>query len=80
MVSRPEGPRFLLETDAPYMVPGNIYNSLPGFKGRLPLCHTAMIPWVADFAAGSGAEGWDTMRIMQRANENASKVYGIPIS
>lgn len=80
MVSRPEGPRFLLETDAPYMVPGNIYNSLPGFKGRLPLCHTAMIPWVADFAAGSGAEGWHTMKIMQRANENASKVYGIPIS
>lgn len=80
MASRPEGPRFLLETDAPYMVPANIYDSLSDVKGRLPLCHTAMIPWVADFAAASGVDGWDTTRIMQRANENACKVYGITIS
>ncbi|KAI6026081.1 hypothetical protein EDC04DRAFT_2573542 [Pisolithus marmoratus] len=80
MVSRPEGPRFLLETDAPYMVPSNIYASLPEVKGRLPICHTAMIPWVADFAAASGVDGWDTARIMRRANENACKVYGITIS
>lgn len=80
MVSRPEGPRFLLETDAPYMVPANIYDSLSEVKGRLPLCHTAMIPWVADFAAASGIDGWDTARIMRRANENARKVYGITIN
>ncbi|KAI6104577.1 hypothetical protein EDD16DRAFT_1841660 [Pisolithus croceorrhizus] len=80
MVSRPEGPRFLLETDAPYMVPANLYDSLSEVKGRLPLCHTAMIPWVADFTAASGIEGWDTARIMRRANENACKVYGITIN
>ncbi|KAI6102287.1 hypothetical protein EV401DRAFT_2061234 [Pisolithus croceorrhizus] len=80
MVSRPEGPRFLLETDAPYMVPSNLYDSLSEVKGRLPICHTAMIPWVADFAAASGIDGWDTARIMRRANENACKVYGITIN
>lgn len=47
--------RILLETDAPYMIPANLYTSLtsPDMKGkRLPLCHTGMIPWTADFIAG----------------------------
>ena len=46
--------RILLETDAPYMVPSNIYPALTAvdasFKGRLPLCHTAMIPWTAELS------------------------------
>lgn len=60
--------RILLETDAPYMIPANIYASMtsPDMKGkkpkRLPLCHTGMIPWTADFVAGvlnevNGADG-----------------------
>ena len=44
-------PRILLETNAPFMVPSNMYGSLLNIKGRLPLCHSAMIPWVAEFAA-----------------------------
>ncbi|KAG8215670.1 hypothetical protein J3R82DRAFT_7544 [Butyriboletus roseoflavus] len=29
----PAGPRILLETDAPFMVPSNLYGSLPGSSG-----------------------------------------------
>ncbi|KIJ19643.1 hypothetical protein PAXINDRAFT_166738 [Paxillus involutus ATCC 200175] len=77
MVASPGGPRILLETDAPYMIPANLYASLPEVRGRLPLCHTAMIPWVADFTAGVVGDGWGTAKIMQRANKNAQLVYGI---
>ena len=69
--------RIILETDAPYMVPTNVYSVLSGMKGRLPLCHTAMIPWTADFVAGILGEGWDATRVMEIARENARKVYGI---
>lgn len=75
-----DGLRILLETDAPFMVPSNIYGSLPELKGRLPLCHTAMIPWVADFTAGVIGSGWGSANVMQRANQNARFVYGIDIS
>lgn len=49
----PESLRILLETDAPFMVPGNLYNDLPNIgKGKkLPICHSAMIPWTAKFVA-----------------------------
>ncbi|KAI4527735.1 Metallo-dependent hydrolase [Schizophyllum commune Loenen D] len=69
--------RIILETDAPYMVPTNVYSVLSGMKGRLPLCHTAMIPWTADFVAGILGDGWDATRVMEIARENARKVYGI---
>ena len=69
-------PRILLETDAPFMVPSNIYPSLPT-PGRLPLSHSGMIPWVADAAAGVLGEGWDAARVMRCANENARAVYGV---
>jgi len=54
--------RIVLETDAPYMIPANLYASLtsPEMKGkRLPLCHTGMIPWTADFVAAvlNGSDG-----------------------
>lgn len=72
------GPRILLETDAPFMVPSNLYNSIPEIKGsRLPLCHTAMIPWVAEYTAGKAGHPWNGADIMKRANENAKRVYGI---
>lgn len=72
------GLRILLETDAPYMVPANVYDVLPPLKGaKLPLCHSAMIPWTAEFVANVAERGWDTERVMRVARENARKVYGV---
>ncbi|KAH6897714.1 hypothetical protein BKA70DRAFT_1528276 [Coprinopsis sp. MPI-PUGE-AT-0042] len=70
--------RIVLETDGPYMVPANLYESIPAIKGmylpipslcelailrcvvgkKLPLCHTAMIPWTSQFIANVAGEGW----------------------
>ena len=78
MSAKPDSPlRILLETDAPYMVPANIYDTLPAVKGRLPLCHTAMIPWTADFVADIAGGTWDAEKVMTVARENARKVYGV---
>ncbi|KAF9524801.1 hypothetical protein CPB83DRAFT_860715 [Crepidotus variabilis] len=50
--------RILLETDAPYMVPSTLYEDLPEIKGKkLPVCHSAMIPWTAKFVANVANEG-----------------------
>lgn len=75
--------RIVLETDAPFMVPGNIYKSIPplGKSGsRLPLCHTAMLPWTAEFVAGvtkeAGAD-YDANRVMIEARENARRMYNV---
>jgi TatD DNase family protein len=79
----PDSLRILLETDAPYMIPSNLYSSLtlasPDLKGKkLPLCHTGMIPWTAEFVAGLiGQEEWDTGRVMKVAKDNAKAVYGV---
>lgn len=79
--------RILLETDAPYMVPANLYDDLPAIKGKkLPVCHSAMVPWTAKFVAnvangGAGlvqTEGrWTADEVMRVARENARKVYGV---
>jgi TatD DNase family protein len=78
--------RIVLETDAPFMVPSNIYAAIPELgsssrAGRLPLSHAAMIPWtaacVAEVANEAGGEGWDVPRVLAVARENARKVYGI---
>ncbi|KAH9840197.1 uncharacterized protein C8Q71DRAFT_746277 [Rhodofomes roseus] len=80
--------RILLETDAPFMVPSNLYDTaLKGVKGRLPLSHSAMIPWTAEFVAGvanemmaevvEGRPSWDVERVMQVARENARNMYGV---
>jgi len=73
--------RIVLETDAPFMVPGNIYQSLPEVKGRrLPLCHTAMLPWTAEFVACVASEvggSWDVEAIMRTSRDNARCMYGI---
>ena len=73
--------RIVLETDAPFMVPGNIYQSLPAVKGkRLPLCHTAMLPWTAEFVSRVANEAggpWDMEAIMRISRENARQMYGI---
>ena len=79
--SSPETLRIVLETDAPFMIPGNLYTSLPEIKGRrLPLCHTAMLPWTAEFVARVANEvggSWDIESVMKVARENARKMYGI---
>ncbi|KAK2460491.1 hypothetical protein APHAL10511_007497 [Amanita phalloides] len=70
--------RILLETDAPYMVPATIYDSLPPLKGaRLPLCHSAMIPWTAEFVASVAGPAWDAEKVMREARENARRMYGV---
>lgn len=73
----PAAPRIVLETDAPYMVPANIYGSLSTMKGRLPLCHTAMIPWTAEFVAEVAGGEWDVERVLELGKANAHHVYGI---
>lgn len=71
--------RIVLETDAPYMIPTNIYPALPAIKGggRLPLSHPGMIPWTAEFVAGVAGDAWDVDRVMREARVNAKAVYGI---
>jgi len=79
-------PRILLETDAPFMTPSNLYNTLPALKNRrLPLSLTSMIPWTAEFVARVANEGdaeesdsaWDVESVMRVARENAKRVYGV---
>ncbi|KAJ8495583.1 hypothetical protein ONZ45_g12790 [Pleurotus djamor] len=69
--------RILLETDAPYMVPANIYDTLTSIKGKLPICHTAMIPWIAQFVASILGDQWTAEKVMKVARENARFVYGV---
>ena len=75
--------RILLETDAPFMTPSNVYNTLKDLKGRLPLSHSAMIPWTAEFVAevaneaAPGDRTWDILRVMRESRENAKKMYGV---
>lgn len=73
--------RIVLETDAPFMVPGNIYQSLPEVKGkRLPLSHTAMVPWTAEFVARVANENggsWDIESVMRVSRENARNMYNV---
>ena len=75
--------RILLETDAPFMTPSNIYNSLKDVKGRLPISHSAMIPWTAEFVANVANESakdggsWDMLRVMRESRVNAKAMYGV---
>ncbi|KIJ43146.1 hypothetical protein M422DRAFT_253649 [Sphaerobolus stellatus SS14] len=79
--------RILLETDAPYMVPSNVYRDLDGLKqgSKLPISHTGMIPWTADWVAKVAEQVrgpdcgdlWTVERVMKAGRENAMKVYGV---
>ncbi|TFK35705.1 hypothetical protein BDQ12DRAFT_687821 [Crucibulum laeve] len=78
--ANPETPlRILLETDAPYMVPSNLYDAIPALKGKgkLPICHTGMVPWTSEFVANIAGERWDAEKVMKEARENARMVYGV---
>ncbi|KZV70930.1 hydrolase [Peniophora sp. CONT] len=77
LAQKTEPPRIILETDAPYMVPSNLYDALPGLKGRLPLCHTAMIPWTAQFVADAIGGDWDAGKVMELGRANARTMYGV---
>lgn len=64
------------------MVPGNIYKSLPELKSgsKMPLCHTTMLPWTAEFVAEVAREvepAYDAERVMREARDNARLMYGV---
>lgn len=83
--------RILLETDAPYMIPSNIYRDLQNFPpgSKLPISHTGMIPWTAEWVSNVATEAakqngecgdageWSVERVMREARDNATKVYGV---
>lgn len=78
MAQSPARPlRIVLETDAPFMIPANIYSALPTMKGRMPISHAGMIPWTAEFVANVAGDGWDIDRVMREARENAKNIYGV---
>lgn len=82
--------RILLETDAPYMTPSNIYDALPELKKanggnaqRLPFCHSGMVPWTAEFVSdvlrdisGPDGQAWTTESVLQASAQNAAHMYG----
>lgn len=76
-MSAADNQRILLETDAPYMVPANVYDALEPKQSRLLFSHSLMIPWTAEFVAGIMGEGWDTERVLDVAREGAKRVYGV---
>ncbi|KAJ7593447.1 hypothetical protein C8J56DRAFT_931112 [Mycena floridula] len=69
--------RIVLETDAPYMIPGNIYSAIGPIKGRFPLSHSAMIPYTTDFVSDKLGDGWTSERVLKIGRENARNVYGV---
>ena len=83
--------RMLLETDAPFMTPKNIYpwmkKTRPGPEGkkRFEVSHAGMIPFTAELVAGLVNEGKaareegsiDVEHVLNITTSNASKVYGI---
>ena len=69
------------------MIPANLYRDTSAGSSKLPICHTGMVPWTAEFVSDvakgvTGGEGgdtgvWDVDRVMQEASENARRVYGV---
>ncbi|QRV74348.1 TatD DNase family protein [Ceratobasidium sp. AG-Ba] len=84
--SDPKALRIVLETDAPYMVPSNltsVQQKAFGLKSnaRMPLCHTGMIPWTAEFVATVANQGLAEQVIQdvesrpsEEAKENSKKL------
>ncbi|GBC00694.1 hypothetical protein RclHR1_03940020 [Rhizophagus clarus] len=66
--------RFLLETDAPYMVPSKL-NRNKKSDSKVTVCHSGMIPLVAERIAQ--LKGMELDEIMKQARENARNMYGI---
>lgn len=71
--------RIVLETDSPYMIPSNLTQQTLGLKSgqKLPISHSGMIPWTADFVANLAGEGWDVDKVLAISRENARTIYGV---
>jgi TatD DNase family protein len=71
--------RLLLETDSPYMTPNNLPTKEIGVKSArsLATCHSAMIPYTAQFVAEQAGNGWTTEDVLRVCRENAKKMYGV---
>lgn len=71
--------RLLLETDSPYMTPNNLPVKEIGIKSArsLATCHSAMIPYTAQFVAEQAGNGWTTEEVLAVCRENAQKMYGV---
>ena len=69
------------------MIPANVYRDIPLGSNKLPICHTGMVPWTAEFVSnvavgvktGEGGDVgvWDVERVMREGRENARRVYGV---
>lgn len=64
------------------MVPANIYESLTSSKSiRLPLSHSGMIPWTAEFVADivntELGTKLDANDILEVSRANARQLYGV---
>ncbi|CAG8610259.1 4555_t:CDS:1 [Diversispora eburnea] len=66
--------RFLLETDAPYMIPSKL-NRNKKSKDKVTICHSGMIPFVAQRI--SELMNKDIDEVMQAARENTRNMYGV---
>ncbi|RHZ49563.1 hypothetical protein Glove_519g11 [Diversispora epigaea] len=64
--------RFLLETDAPYMIPSKL-NRNKKSKDKVTICHSGMIPFVAQRI--SELMNKDIDEVMQAARENTRNMY-----
>ena len=79
------GSRGSLQSDAPYMVPTNLYGSLDlpkkSSSPRLAFCHSGMLPWVAEFIAEVSnssrdeKDAFDTGHVLELCRENARRMY-----
>ena len=71
--------RIVLETDSPYMIPSNLTQQTLGLKSgqKLPISHSGMIPWTADFVANLAGERWDVDKVLAISRENARAIYGV---
>lgn len=79
MSTRQEEPRVVLETDSPFMTPVTIPFKELGLKNakRMPVCHSGMITYTAQFAAEVLGEGWTTERVVRLSAANSQKHYGV---
>jgi len=71
--------RIVLETDSPYMTPSNLTQEALGLKSgqKLPISHSGMVPWTAEFVANLSGEGWDVDKVLAISRENARTIYGV---
>ncbi|CAG8458225.1 11216_t:CDS:1 [Ambispora gerdemannii] len=66
--------RFLLETDAPYMIPSKL-NRNKKSNEKVAVCHSGMIPFIAQKIAE--IKGVEIDEIMRLARENTRNMYGL---